>query len=29
MKVNLLAEFNKEKYNRNYKSHIYKTKAMI
>ena len=28
MKVNLLAEFHREKYNLNYKSHIYKIKAM-
>ena len=29
MKVNLLVEFNKEKYNRNYKSHVYKIKTDI
>ena len=28
MTVNLPVEFNREKYNRNYKYHIYKTKAM-
>ena len=28
MKVNLLVEFNRKKYNLNYKSHIYKMKAM-
>ena len=28
MKVNLLIEFNKEKYNLNYKSHIYKMKTI-
>ena len=28
MTVNLPVEFNREKYNRNYKSHIYKIKAM-
>ena len=28
MKVNLLAEFNREKYNLNYKSHIYKIETM-
>ena len=28
IKVNLLVEFNKEKYNRNYKSHIYEIKTM-
>ena len=28
MKVNLLAEFKKEKYNLNYKSHIHKIKTM-
>ena len=29
MKVNLLVEFNKEKYNRNYKSHVYEIKTDI
>ena len=29
MKVNLPVEFNKEKYNRNYKSHVYKIKTDI
>ena len=28
MTVNLPVEFNREKYNRNYKSHIYKIKPM-
>ena len=28
MKVNLLVEFNREKYDLNYKSHIYKIKTM-
>ena len=28
MKVNLLVEFNRKKYNLNYKSHIYKIKTM-
>ena len=28
MKVNFLVAFNKEKYNLNYKSHIYKNKTM-
>ena len=28
MTVNLAVEFNREKYNRNYKSHIYKIKPM-
>ena len=29
MKVNLLVEFNWEKYNLNYKPHIYKSETMI
>ena len=29
MKINLLVEFNRAKYNLNYKSHIYKSKIMI
>ena len=29
MKVNLLVEFDREKYNLNYKSHIYKSETMI
>ena len=28
MKINLLVEFNREKYNLNCKSHIYKSKTM-
>ena len=29
MKVNLPVEFNREKYNLNYKSHIYKIKSIL
>ena len=29
MKVNVLVEFNREKYDLNYKSHIYKIKTLI
>ena len=28
LKINLLVEFNREKYNLNYKSHIYKSKTL-
>ena len=28
MKIKLLVEFNREKYNFNYKSHVYKIKTM-